>query len=58
MTFNYPGQANTIFPPNALLNNDWIADRCHELFIHAEASGQMLLRWVDEEDYEEGKKNK
>lgn len=52
--FNYPGQANTVWPrlPAAerargakepLLNNDWIADRIHELLQHAEEDGDVLL---------------
>jgi pimeloyl-ACP methyl ester carboxylesterase len=52
--FNYPGQANTVWPrPTAaekqrgaheqILNNDWIADRVHELLQHAEEEGDILL---------------
>ena len=52
--FNYPGQANTVWPrlPAAerergarepILNNDWIADRLHELLQHAEEDGDILL---------------
>ena len=64
LTFNYPGQANTVWPrppPNAdkrkksvgdngrepgptpVLNNDWIADRVHELLLHANNAGDILL---------------
>ena len=52
--FNYPGQANTVWPrPSAVerqrgakeqvINNDWIADRMHELLQHAEQNGDILL---------------
>eukprot|EP01038_Epipyxis_sp_PR26KG_P011234 gene11234-15074_t len=54
LCFNYPGQSNTVWPrlsaverehgakePN--LNNDWIADRIHELLQFAESSGDILL---------------
>jgi pimeloyl-ACP methyl ester carboxylesterase len=52
--WNYPGQANTVWPrPSAaerergaseqILNNDWIADRLHELLQHAEGEGDILL---------------
>ena len=52
--FNYPGQANTVWPrPSAVerqrgakeqvVNNDWIADRLHELLQHAEQNGDILL---------------
>ena len=52
--FNYPGQANTVWPrPSAaerergaveqIINNDWIADRLHELLQHAEGEGDILL---------------
>lgn len=43
LTFNYPGQANTTFASSCLPTNDWLADRCHELFQHVEASAHMLL---------------
>ena len=54
LCFNYPGQANTIWPrlPAAerargarepVLNNDWIADRLHELLQFVEANGDMML---------------
>lgn len=54
LCFNYPGQANTVWPrPSAVerqrgakepvLNNDWISDRLHELLQAAEQSGDMLL---------------
>jgi pimeloyl-ACP methyl ester carboxylesterase len=54
LCFNYPGQANTVWPrlPAAerergarepVLNNDWIADRMHELLLHAEDAGELLL---------------
>jgi pimeloyl-ACP methyl ester carboxylesterase len=52
--FNYPGQANTTWPrppaaerqrgaPDLIFNNDWIADRMHELLQHAEENGDILL---------------
>ena len=52
--FNYPGQANTVWPRlpaeerkrgarEPLLNNDWISDRIHELLQHAEEDGDVLL---------------
>lgn len=52
--FNYPGQANTVWPrlsvaekecgaKEVLLNNDWIADRIHEVLQHAEQVGDLLL---------------
>jgi hypothetical protein len=52
--FNYPGQANTVWPrlpaqerargaKEPILNNDWIADRIHELLQHAEEDGDVLL---------------
>ena len=52
--FNYPGQSNTVWPrlpaeerargaKEPLLNNDWIADRLHELLQHAEEDGDILL---------------
>lgn len=67
LCFNYPGQANTVWPrlsnaekeymnarnnknisSNAMtneviLNNDWLADRLHELLLHAENEGDLLL---------------
>lgn len=54
LCFNYPGQANTVWPrPSAIerqmgardpvLNNDWIADRLHELLQGAEQRGDLLL---------------
>lgn len=54
ITFNYPGQANTVWPrlsaaerqrgaKEPILNNDWIADRIHELLQHAEMEGDILL---------------
>ena len=54
LCFNYPGQSNTVWPrlPAAerdrgarepVLNNDWIADRMHELLLHAEERGEILL---------------
>ena len=55
LCFNYPGQANTVWPrpPPAekqrgakepVLNNDWISDRMHELLQHADSNGDILLR--------------
>lgn len=52
--FNYPGQSNTVWPrpshvekqrgaKEKLINNEWIADRLHELLQHAEESGDFLL---------------
>lgn len=52
--FNYPGQANTVWPRlsaaekergarDPILNNDWIADRLNELLRFAEDNGDMLL---------------
>uniref|UniRef100_A0A7S3MBB9 SAM domain-containing protein n=1 Tax=Spumella elongata TaxID=89044 RepID=A0A7S3MBB9_9STRA len=54
MCFNYPGQAHTVWPrlspaekergaKEPILNNDWIADRLHELLRHAEEEGDILL---------------
>lgn len=43
LTFNYPGQAGTTFTPTAVLNNEFLADRLHELLMHVDSSGQMLL---------------
>lgn len=54
LCFNYPGQAHTVWPrpspverergaKEPVLNNDWIADRIHELLLHAEAAGDILL---------------
>ena len=51
--FNYPGQANTVWPrlPAAerergakepILNNDWMADRLHELLLHAEQDLSLI----------------
>eukprot|EP01041_Mallomonas_annulata_P003889 gene3889-7762_t len=55
LCFNYPGQANTVWPrpPPAerqrgavepVLNNDWIADRLHELLQFADANGDLILK--------------
>ena len=52
--FNYPGQAHTVWPrlskaekergaKDPIINNDWIADRMHELLQHAEKGGEILL---------------
>jgi hypothetical protein len=52
LCFNYPGQANTVWPrPPAAdkakgakepsLNNDWIADRLHELLQHTEKTSDF-----------------
>jgi pimeloyl-ACP methyl ester carboxylesterase len=52
--FNYPGQANTVWPrlpaverergaKEPILNNDWLADKLHELLQHAEEEGEILL---------------
>lgn len=54
MCFNYPGQAHTTWPrpsaaerergaKEAVLNNDWMIDRIHELLMYAEESGDILL---------------
>ena len=54
LCFNYPGQSNTIWPrlPVAerergalepVHNNDWIADRLHELLQFVESQGDFLL---------------
>jgi hypothetical protein len=54
LCFNYPGQASTVWPrPTAaekehganepILNNDWLADRIHELLCYSEESGDFLL---------------
>jgi hypothetical protein len=54
LCFNYPGQANTVWPrptpaerergaTEPILNNDWIADRLHELLTFAEDAGDFLL---------------
>lgn len=51
---SYSGQANTVWPristfekergaPDPIMNNDWIADRLHELLLHAEEEGALLL---------------
>jgi len=52
--FNYPGQAHTVWPrlsivekdlgaKEPIINNDWIADRLHELLQSAEQQGDFLL---------------
>ena len=52
--FNYPGQANTTWPrpppaerqrgaQDPIFNNDWIADKMHELLQYAEENGDILL---------------
>lgn len=54
LCFNYPGQAHTVWPRltpaekergavEPIFNNDWIADRIHELLSHAEEAGDFLL---------------
>ena len=54
LCFNYPGQAHTVWPrpsvaerqrgaKEQVINNDWIADRLHELLQHAEENGEILL---------------
>ena len=54
LCFNYPGQSNTVWPrlPAAerargarepVLNNDWVADRLHELLQYVEVNGDMML---------------
>jgi pimeloyl-ACP methyl ester carboxylesterase len=54
LCFNYPGQAHTVWPrptpaerehgaTEPILNNDWIADRIHELLSFAEESGDFLV---------------
>jgi len=54
LCFNYPGQSHTTWPSlspaerdrgavEPVHNNDWIADRLHELLQHAEAHGDVLL---------------
>ena len=54
LCFNYPGQANTTWPrpppaekkrgaKDVIINNDWIADKLHELLQYAEADGDILL---------------
>jgi pimeloyl-ACP methyl ester carboxylesterase len=54
LCFNYPGQANTVWPRLSMaekgrgaiepaLNNDWIADRLHELLQYVEAIGDLSL---------------
>ena len=54
LCFNYPGQANTVWPrpPPAdrrngaiepVLNNDWIADRLHELLQHVILSRDLTI---------------
>jgi pimeloyl-ACP methyl ester carboxylesterase len=54
LCFNYPGQAHTVWPrpspverdrgaKEPVLNNDWLADRIHELLTSAEAAGDILL---------------
>lgn len=54
LSFNYPGQANTVWPRLAaperergakepVLNNDFIADRMHEMLLYAEEEGDILL---------------
>lgn len=53
LCFNYPGQANTVWPrppasekargaKETVINNDWVADRLHELLQHAETTGEFL----------------
>lgn len=54
LCFNYPGQANTVWPrppavekergaPDPVLTNDWIANKVHELLQYAEGQGDMLF---------------
>jgi len=54
LCFNYPGQAHTTWPrpPQAerlrgakepIHNNEWIADKMHELLQYAEGEGDILL---------------
>lgn len=54
LCFNYPGQSNTVWPrppaverergaKDPILNNDWIADKLHELLQHAEEEGDILM---------------
>ena len=54
LCFNYPGQSNTVWPrlPVAerergalepVHNNDWLADRLHELLQYVESQGDLLL---------------
>ena len=54
LCFNYPGQSNTVWPrppaverergaKDPILNNDWIADKVHELLQHAEEEGDILM---------------
>lgn len=54
LCFNYPGQANTVWPrlPQAekakglfepVLNNDWIADKLHEMLQYLEAAGDIMI---------------
>ena len=54
LCFNYPGQSNTVWPrlPAAerdrgalepVHNNDWVADRLHELLQYVESQGDFLL---------------
>lgn len=54
LCFNYPGQASTVWPrpPQAdkdrgakepVLNNDWIADRMHELLQYTESTSDFVL---------------
>ncbi|CAM9255759.1 unnamed protein product, partial [Ectocarpus fasciculatus] len=54
LCFNYPGQSNTVWPRPSpverqrgarepVLNNDWVADRLHELLQGAEQRGDFLL---------------
>lgn len=53
LCFNYPGQANTVWPrppvserskgtKEIIINNDWVADRLHELLKHTEKTGEFL----------------
>ena len=55
LCFNYPGQANTVWPRppqverergarEPVLNNDWIADYMHELLQEVDSAGDIILR--------------
>jgi pimeloyl-ACP methyl ester carboxylesterase len=54
LCFNSPGQANTVWSrpsqverqhgaKEQLINNEWVADRLHELLQHTEEEGDLLL---------------
>ena len=43
LLFNYPGQAGSTYPmeKNIVLNNEWIAERVHELMQHLNSTGEF-----------------